>query len=600
MRTSRAKNDENLAPDVPITKTIHHRNKSSPALSTMLGGAGLKAAAKRTAFGDLSNIVSNTRSSKDDTAVNVKPDLPKTTQTLQARKSTAFLRPAQRPLSVAGLKGFLTGTNNASNDRGNIYIPEGTLPAQVANSRKVLTKRNTTVFRDPLLNTVPELDATSVDPPSSSVSIKNNPQLANNLSVSSQDVLQPPPLLPNTSSVITTTGDPVKEVHNRSDIVLPRSSEGSLGTTALETQPQSKNSTQLIQAHEYLQPTMQSAQMTPTRNEVLPQTSALLVHNQLLQPHMVETALAPLVTGSMQSQLVPASLPQMPPVHLTAEPEERWDEVDEEAHEEDGYVTARSYRSRGENTTGSATVILCPHMTQNTKLEISAAEELVLATRTIEEIEDESYDTSMVAEYGEEIFDYMKQLEIKMLPNAYYMDNQHEIQWSMRAVLMDWLVQVHHRFNLLPETLFLTVNYIDRFLSCKVVSLGKLQLVGATAIFIAAKYEEINCPSVQEIVYMVDGGYTMDEVLKAERFMLTMLQFELGWPGPMSFLRRISKADDYDLETRTLAKYFLEVTIMDEKFIGSPPSFMAAAAHCLARMMLHKGTWVWHYPTQID
>ena len=157
---------------------------------------------------------------------------------------------------------------------------------------------------------------------------------------------------------------------------------------------------------------------------------------------------------------------------------------------------------------------------------------------------------------------------------------------------MDWIVQVHHRFNLLPETLYLCVNYIDRFLSCKAVSLGKLQLVGATAIFIAAKYEEIDCPSVQEIVYMVDGGYTVDEILKAERFMLSMLQFELGWPGPMSFLRRISKADDYDLETRTLAKYFLEITIMDERFIGSPPSFVAAGAHCLARMMLKKGNWV--------
>lgn len=172
------------------------------------------------------------------------------------------------------------------------------------------------------------------------------------------------------------------------------------------------------------------------------------------------------------------------------------------------------------------------------------------------------------------------------------MDNQAEIQWSMRSVLMDWLVQVHVRFSLLPETLFLCVNYIDRFLSCKIVSLGKLQLVGATAIFVAAKYEEINCPSVQEIEYMVDHGYTADEILKAERFMLNMLQFELGWPGPMSFLRRISKADDYDLETRTLSKYFVEVTIMDERFVGSPPSFVAAAAHCLSRLMLRKGDWV--------
>lgn len=172
------------------------------------------------------------------------------------------------------------------------------------------------------------------------------------------------------------------------------------------------------------------------------------------------------------------------------------------------------------------------------------------------------------------------------------MDNQNEIQWSMRSVLMDWMIQVHGRFGLLPETLFLAVNYIDRFLSCKVVSLGKLQLVGATALFVAAKYEEINCPSVQEIVYMVDNAYTVDEILKAERFMLSMLQFELGWPGPMSFLRRISKADEYDLDTRTMAKYFLEVMIMDERFVACPPSFASAAAHCLSRLVLDKGDWV--------
>jgi G2/mitotic-specific cyclin 3/4 len=205
---------------------------------------------------------------------------------------------------------------------------------------------------------------------------------------------------------------------------------------------------------------------------------------------------------------------------------------------------------------------------------------------------DEEGDISMVAEYGDEIFEYMREIEKKLAPNAHYMDFQSEIQWSMRAILMDWLVQVHARFNLLPETIFLCQNYIDRFLSSKVVSLGKLQLVGATALFVAAKYEEINCPSVHEIVYMVDNGYTAEEILKAERFMLSMLNFELGWPGPMSFLRRVSKADDYDLETRTLAKYFLEITIMDERFVASPPSFLAAGSHCLARYMLKKGEWV--------
>lgn len=178
-----------------------------------------------------------------------------------------------------------------------------------------------------------------------------------------------------------------------------------------------------------------------------------------------------------------------------------------------------------------------------------------------------------------------------MLPNSHYMDYQVEVQWSMRSILMDWVVQVHHRFSLLPETLYLCVNYIDRFLSSKIISLDRLQLVGATAMFIAAKFEEINCPSVQELEYMVGGTYSAARIIEAERLMLYVLRFELGYPGPMSFLRRISKADDYDLEIRTLAKYLLEITIMDERFVSSPASFLAAGAHCLARLLLG-GNWV--------
>jgi G2/mitotic-specific cyclin 3/4 len=274
---------------------------------------------------------------------------------------------------------------------------------------------------------------------------------------------------------------------------------------------------------------------------------------------------------------------------LPSNAEQYTEEDDDDYYYEDGYTTGRSFAFHGEST--GVTTVLAPRQSDNILHELERARLHVETTRTKEDIEDEQWDTSMVAEYGDEIFGYMKTLEQKLMPNPRYMDQQQEIQWSMRAVLVDWVVQVHQRFSLLPETLFLTVNYIDRFLSCKIVSLAKLQLVGATALFVAAKYEEVNCPTIQEIIYMVDGGYSVDELLKAERFMLSMLQFELGWPGPMSFLRRISKADDYDLETRTLAKYFLEITIMDERMVGCAPSYTAAAAHCMARMMLGKGEW---------
>lgn len=209
----------------------------------------------------------------------------------------------------------------------------------------------------------------------------------------------------------------------------------------------------------------------------------------------------------------------------------------------------------------------------------------------LDENDEDTFDVTMVAEYAPEIFNHMRELEVRLAPNPKYMEHQEELKWETRAVLIDWVVQVHLRFNLLPETLYLTVNYIDRFLSRRKVLLSRFQLVGAVALFIAAKYEEINCPTVQEVAYMADNAYLIDEFLKAERFMIDVLEFDMGWPGPMSFLRRTSKADDYDYETRTLAKYFLEISIMDARLVALPPSWLAAGAHYLSRQILNKGSW---------
>jgi len=85
-------------------------------------------------------------------------------------------------------------------------------------------------------------------------------------------------------------------------------------------------------------------------------------------------------------------------------------------------------------------------------------------------------------------------LQTQTMPSPNYIDGQSEITWDMRATLIDWLLQVHLRYQLLPETLWIAINMVDRFLSKRVVSLVKLQLVGVTAMYIAAKYEEIIAP----------------------------------------------------------------------------------------------------------
>jgi G2/mitotic-specific cyclin 1/2 len=205
--------------------------------------------------------------------------------------------------------------------------------------------------------------------------------------------------------------------------------------------------------------------------------------------------------------------------------------------------------------------------------------------------EEDMDDPLMVAEYVHEIFEHMKQLEISTQPNPDYMDNQNELEWKMRGILVDWLLEVHTRFRLLPETLFLAVNIIDRFLSSKVVQLDRLQLVGVTAMFIASKYEEVLSPHVQNFVHVADDGFSEAEILSAERFVLAALDYDLSYPNPMNFLRRISKADNYDIQTRTLGKYLLEIGCLDHRFLQYPPSLVAAAAMYLARLAMDRGEW---------
>ena len=177
------------------------------------------------------------------------------------------------------------------------------------------------------------------------------------------------------------------------------------------------------------------------------------------------------------------------------------------------------------------------------------------------------------------------------MPDPNYMDNQKHLAWKMRYVLIDWMSEVHYKFRLLPETLYLAVNLMDRFLSSRTVAAAKFQLVGVTALFVASKYEEVMAPSIYNFAFMADEGFKDYEILSAERFMLQALDFQICYPSPMNFLRRISKADNYDIHSRTVAKYLMEVPLMDHAFLECPPSVLAAASMCLARRMIGNLEW---------
>ena len=146
------------------------------------------------------------------------------------------------------------------------------------------------------------------------------------------------------------------------------------------------------------------------------------------------------------------------------------------------------------------------------------------------------YDLQFAEEYQEEIIPYLISLENEKRINPNYMSKQNDINEKMRMILIDWLIEVHLKFKLLPETLFLTINFIDRYLQNNQTPRDKLQLIAVSSLLIACKYEEIYPPEISSFVYITDNAYTKEEILNYEIKILGDLEYDITYPTSLRFL----------------------------------------------------------------
>ncbi|KAL8162975.1 hypothetical protein V2J09_014464 [Rumex salicifolius] len=192
-----------------------------------------------------------------------------------------------------------------------------------------------------------------------------------------------------------------------------------------------------------------------------------------------------------------------------------------------------------------------------------------------------------VVEYVEDIYKFYKETENETRPHD-YIDSQPEINEKMRAILIDWLIEVHNKFELMPETLYLTINLIDRFLSLKTVPRRELQLVGIGAMLIACKYEEIWAPEVNDFVSISDRVYCNEQILRMEKAILGKLEWNITVPTPYLFLARFIKASIPDDELENMVYFLAELGLMNYSTLVYSPSMVAASAVYVARRTLHK------------
>ena len=172
------------------------------------------------------------------------------------------------------------------------------------------------------------------------------------------------------------------------------------------------------------------------------------------------------------------------------------------------------------------------------------------------------------------------------MPSPNYMFSQKDINEKMRAILVDWIIEVHLKFKLLPETLFITINLIDRYLSLVSIKRNNLQLVGVTAMFIASKYEQIQTPEVRDFVYITDNAYTKNEIFAMEHAILSTLNFSMIMCTPYRFLERFFKVASDSQRVWNLARYLIELPLIEHRMLKYTPSILAASAVYLAQNIL--------------
>ncbi|GAA6080325.1 cyclin N-terminal domain-containing protein 2 isoform X2 [Tachysurus ichikawai] len=156
------------------------------------------------------------------------------------------------------------------------------------------------------------------------------------------------------------------------------------------------------------------------------------------------------------------------------------------------------------------------------------------------------------------------------------------------AILVDWLIQVHEAFNFSEETLYLAVHLLNRVLRQIKISISNLQLVGIVCLFLAAKKEECLLPEVSELCYLMANTYSKKQLLRMERRVLCTLKFELSLTPPIHFLLLSAYIARCSEKVICMARYLLELSLLEAKCVCFFPVQLAAAALRLARHLIQE------------
>uniref|UniRef100_A0AAV1VP41 Cyclin N-terminal domain-containing protein n=1 Tax=Peronospora matthiolae TaxID=2874970 RepID=A0AAV1VP41_9STRA len=184
-----------------------------------------------------------------------------------------------------------------------------------------------------------------------------------------------------------------------------------------------------------------------------------------------------------------------------------------------------------------------------------------------------------------ELDTYYRKHESKYLPEADYIGTvQMDINEKMRTILIDWLVEVGEEYKLDSQTFHRAVNLVDRCLKKIRINRKQFQLLGCACMMIAAKFDEVYGPNVEDFVYISDQTYTADEMLDMEAQVLSALEYRIASTTCYGFMHRYTQAGCATDKQRSLVSYLCDFALLYYHMVRLKPSKLVASAVYLTRV----------------
>ena len=193
------------------------------------------------------------------------------------------------------------------------------------------------------------------------------------------------------------------------------------------------------------------------------------------------------------------------------------------------------------------------------------------------------------ADFLNDIYRSLLKEETKICAKQYenILQIQKDINEKMRAVLIDWLIEVHQNFKLVPETLFLSINIIDTYLSRKCIEQNNLQLLGVTSLWLACKYEEVSVPLIRDCEYITANAYTAEQIKAMENDILKTLHYDITFPSVLAFYDLLAVNFGFSQNNYYQGRYLMELFLLDQRITKYKPHLVACSVVYLV-MKLNK------------